>query len=65
MTIPAATFIESAVEQVKQLTDQQKSDQRWELATAVGQEKATESFMEGYELGLETARVLISMGTKP
>lgn len=64
MIVPNAAMIETAVDQLKRddlwkghewvLPDQQK-----ELEEAVG-DRATNDFRAGFELGLQTARVLVA-----
>lgn len=58
MIIPAAMFIEAARDQLKTIPAAVLLDQRRELRVAVGIE-ASENFRRGYELGLQTARVLL------
>jgi len=59
MLIPAAMFIETALDQVKTLVDAVRADQLKELHTAIGAQ-ATEEVAAGYLLGLQTARVVLS-----
>ena len=64
--VPAAMFIESAVDMLKEADPRTMQDQRKELHVAVGDK--SEDFIQGYELGLQTARVCVmltpSRGTK-
>jgi hypothetical protein len=62
MVIPAAAFIEEAADVLKRLHATEADallDQRKELHVAnVGPD--TEDFRQGYELGLQTARVILA-----
>lgn len=58
MIIPAAEFIEAARDQLKTVDSRPLLRQRRELREAVGSE-LSEVFCRGYELGLQTARVLL------
>jgi hypothetical protein len=62
MQIPAAMFIESAAEELdgmRERHDMNLKAQRKELHVAVGDQ--SEDFNRGYELGLQTARVMLTM----
>lgn len=63
MIVPAAMMIEAAIDQLKSATAFSADawvlrDQRKELDSAVP--NASEDFKSGYELGVQTARVLLS-----
>jgi hypothetical protein len=62
MQIPAAMFIESAAEELdgmRERHDVTLKAQRKELHVAVGDQP--DEFIRGYELGLQTARVMLTM----
>lgn len=67
MQIPAVMFIEAAAEGLGRLTTFVQQDQQREL-TCFGDERAQElgasglssDFRKGYELGIQTARVIIA-----
>lgn len=59
MNVPAATFIEMAVEELKTLDQKQLEDQSRELDSALGK-PATQENIYFYSLGLQTARVLLT-----
>lgn len=59
MQVPAAMFIESAKEMVDKLDPAVRADQRKELHVAVGHK--SDDFAAGYELGLQTGRVVLAM----
>lgn len=68
MVIPAAEFIEEAADSLATIDTWAKEDQMKELhgfgderAIAIGATGLSKDFMIGYELGVQTARVLISM----
>lgn len=64
MQIPAAMFIEEAVDMLREgIGASVVADQRKELHVAVG-DRATEEFAQGYELGLQTARCLLIQSPK-
>lgn len=67
MLIPAAMFIEEAVDQLKAIrasgTTAALNDQRKELEEATGDYAGSE-FSQGYELGLQTARVILMQSPK-
>lgn len=74
MIIPAAMFIESAVDRVVDLDPAQEIDQYNELHEAMGDSTLaklsaaspmSEDFARGYKLGLETMRVLFEMTPDP
>lgn len=74
MIIPAAMFIESAVDRVVRLSAEQRDAQRKELHVAMGDPTLVqlgasvpmhEDFVAGYQLGLETMRVLILTTPNP
>lgn len=63
MIVPAAMFIEMAVDQLKSSAtfagqEWVREDQQKELFSAVP--NISDDFKAGYELGLQTARVLLS-----
>lgn len=58
--VPAAMFIESAIDMLKTVETPMLLDQRKELHVAVG-DRATKEFADGYELGLQTARVCLML----
>ena len=61
MIVPAAMMIETAIDQLHQYSITQSemlADQRKELCEAVP--ASSEDFQAGYELGIQTARVLLS-----
>ena len=59
MIIPAAMFIESAVDMLKDgaLTDEQREAQKKEFKFAIPD--ATDETVRGYELGLQVMRILL------
>lgn len=57
MIIPAAEFIEAARDQIAKVSSGDLLDQRLELRAACSY--APEQFQRGYELGLQTARVML------
>lgn len=68
MVVPAAMQIESAVDMLKDVRADVKTSQRLELLTAIGADTASrlgvtypvlKDFLDGYELGLQTARVMM------
>ena len=68
MIVPAAMNIESAVDMLKDVPAEVKTDQRLELISAIGADTATKlgitypvpkEFLVGYELGLQVARVML------
>ena len=61
MLVPADSQIESAVDSLKQLTQDRPSlvaAQSQELHEALGAQ--SEDFIKGYNLGLQTARVILA-----
>jgi hypothetical protein len=62
MQIPAAEFIEAAQDMLPELDPSVRKDQRRELHVAIGEEP--EDFVRGYELGIQTARVLLMANPK-
>lgn len=67
MQAPAAGFIEAAVEQLKKhvTPDWIRNSQRKELISAVPTASEDKpDFINGYELGLETARIIIMTNMK-
>jgi hypothetical protein len=67
MQIPAVMFIESAADSIPNLDRAARGDQQEELtsfgdvrAQAIGASGLSKDFRAGYELGLQTARVIIS-----
>ena len=58
MVIPAAMQIESAIDTLKTVETDYLADQLKELHSAVGDK--SDDFQAGYQLGLETARVMIA-----
>ena len=50
-------LIEAARDMLPQLPSGQRHDQRKELHVAIGE--TTEDFIRGYELGLQTGRVIV------
>lgn len=58
MLIPAAMNIESAMDEVKTLSEFMHTHQLHELESAVG--GTSQDFQRGYELGLQTARVILA-----
>lgn len=63
MIVPAAEFIEIAVDQVKQLPKAQLAGQLEELGDALGQGTSPDLRL-GYQIGLQTARVVLQ-GLQP
>lgn len=68
MTSPSVMFIEMAADRLKTVPDWLALSQRKELQTfgdyrakAIGATGVSDDFIRGYELGLSTARVIISM----
>ena len=59
MLIPAAMFIESAIDTLKNVPAADLADQLHELHEAVGDKP--QDFQNGYQLGIQTARVLVAM----
>lgn len=66
MQVPAVAFIEMAADHLTQVPKGIVEDQRRELrefgngrAREIGATGLTEDFVRGYELGLETARMLL------
>lgn len=57
MTIPNAEMIEAANDQLSKIDAAHMQQQRAELHSAVGD--ASQDFILGYELGLQTARVFL------
>jgi hypothetical protein len=64
MIIPADSTIEEAVDSLKQLNQSIRDEQRRQLRAALGI-RASEEFENGYELGLQTARMLVANGPAP
>lgn len=63
MQIPAAMMIDCAEEQLEGLGASARADQLRELEEHVG-DRATPDFCAGYELGLQTARVMLQTNVK-
>jgi len=61
MQIPPAGLIEAAADQIDHLPIEQRSKQGRELIVATGHDSL--DFIAGYELGLETSRVMIAQNT--
>lgn len=59
MLSPAAEFIEMAKDAIPTIPDWLRLSQQKELHVATGRSDA--AFCSGYELGLQTARVIIAM----
>ena len=57
MQIPPAIAIETARDELTELEPRVRLGQRKELHVAVGEE--SEDFVRGYELGLQTQRVML------
>ena len=57
MEIPSAMMIESAAEELNDVTQPNLDAQRKELESAMGDQP--DEFQAGYELGLQTARVML------
>lgn len=73
MVIPSAMNVESALDGLRRLSAEIQEDQRKELHSAVGGGVAanlgvayplTSEFNAGYQLGLQTARVMIHGSTE-
>lgn len=62
MQIPAAMMIESAKDMVPKLDPAVRAKQQRELHVAVGEESP--DFVRGYEIGLQTARVMLMTNPK-
>lgn len=58
MNVPPAGLIEAARDALERLSEGQKADQRRELVFALG--GPSEEFIAGYQLGLQTMRVMIA-----
>lgn len=58
MQVPAAGFIELAKDELDTVPPDQLADQERELHEAVGGTSVT--FVNGYQLGLQVARVMLS-----
>jgi hypothetical protein len=58
MIIPAAMFIESAVDDLKRVDSRWLADQLKELHEAVGDKP--QDFQDGYQLGVQTARGMVA-----
>lgn len=62
MQIPPAGLIEAAKDEVPTVASSVRADQRKELGVATGAAPGSD-FAAGYELGLQTARVMIRQNT--
>lgn len=58
MNVPPAGLIEAARDALGRLSEGQKADQRRELVFALA--GPSEEFIAGYQLGLQTMRVMIA-----
>jgi hypothetical protein len=59
MLIPAAMFIESAVDMLKDVSQEHLDDQTKELESALGAHLSEYTPQAAYNLGLQTARIII------
>lgn len=62
MQIPPAGIIEMADDDLKNVTFEQKAKQLAEMGTATGIREGM--FQQGYQLGLQTARVMLRQSTQ-
>jgi hypothetical protein len=60
MVVPAAMFIEVAIDMLKSLSPQQLADQRKEFCEATQGTETSEDLQHGYEIGLQTMRYLLA-----